>query len=134
MSEPHEKPGFRTETKRLIRAASDWLEELGEPPSKGALEKIPEVDARKVALHANAVLAAHPESAIDPEQAVELVGFLVDLALFLLYVQDATEDANELRQPMRIDNATIDFDLDDGITITATMRNFVNIYIQEELA
>lgn len=44
----------------------------------------------------------------------------------------ATQDMNELRSPMRVDSATIDFDLDDGITITATLEQFVNIFVQAD--
>lgn len=46
----------------------------------------------------------------------------------------AIEEMNNLRSPMRVDSATLDFDLDNGITITATLRQFVNIYVQEENA
>lgn len=44
----------------------------------------------------------------------------------------ATEEMNELRLPQRVDDATIDFDVDTGITITSTLRQFVNLYVQEE--
>lgn len=46
----------------------------------------------------------------------------------------ATEEMNALRQPMRVDDATIDFSVDDGITITASIRQFVNIVVQGEEA
>lgn len=58
-------------------------------------------------------------------------GYEPDIAAKL---SKATEEINELRQPMRVDNATIDFNLTDGITITASLRQFVNLVVQEENA
>ena len=46
----------------------------------------------------------------------------------------STAEMNELRSPMRVDDATIDYGIDSGIMITATLRNFVNIFVQEEEA
>lgn len=46
----------------------------------------------------------------------------------------ATEEMNTLRHPMRVDDATIDFSVDDGITITASIRQFVNVVVQGEEA
>ncbi len=63
----------------------------------------------------------------------ELVAKGYDIKTAGVFAQ-ATEQANELRQPMRVDDATIDFDIDDGISITTTMRQFVNIYVQQEKA
>ena len=45
-----------------------------------------------------------------------------------------TEELNELKKPLRIDEATIDWDKDEGVQITAKMRNFVNVTIAEEAA
>lgn len=46
----------------------------------------------------------------------------------------ATEEMNHLREPMRVDDATIDFDVDTGITISASIRQFVNLVVQGEKA
>jgi len=46
----------------------------------------------------------------------------------------ATEEMNQLRQPMRVDDATIDYDTENGITITASIRQFVNLVVQGEKA
>jgi len=46
----------------------------------------------------------------------------------------ATEEMNHLREPMRVDDATIDFDVDTGITISVSIRQFVNLVVQGEKA
>lgn len=46
----------------------------------------------------------------------------------------ATDLMNAIREPVRVDEATIDFDQEDGITITIAARNYVNIVVAEEKA